>query len=282
MRVGLEDPVVPEAREEEAVERLGPGLTLLERGCACLIPLEAMDPLAHQHPVGAQVEVHLGHPDGRLVRPERPHPLLGLGLVPVVALGEQPLAHGAHDVGEVRAQHPLEHPGERARVGQVGRDGLPHPRVLHLHDDLAAVVAPGGVDLPDRGRGDRLLLEAGEVLVERAELLLDHGEHHLVRRWRVVGLEPAEHLLPDLGVLLGHDLLEVAHHLAELHRQALQLAEGAGELLGCEALLGADEPSSDPGGGPAEAPQAGDASLLHCTNQGLPQAAPPSCCTART
>jgi len=52
-------------------------------------------------------------------------------------------------------------------VRHVGADRGGDAGVLHLDRDLAPVVQRRAVDLPDRGGGDRLRVEAGEVLLQR-------------------------------------------------------------------------------------------------------------------
>ena len=90
------------------------------------------------------------------------------------------------------------------------------------------------VDLADRGGGDRLVVELGEVLLQRpAELGLDHlahvGEAHLRRGVA----QRAELALELLAVLLGHEPdVEEAHDLPELHRRALHRPQRGDDLLG--------------------------------------------------
>ena len=129
---------------------------------------------------------------------------------------------------------PLHQPQDDPEVLHVGPDRGGDARVLDLDRDLAAVVQPRAVDLADRGGGDRLGVELGEVLLQRRlELGLDHlahaGEADLRRR--VAQL--AELALELLAVLLGHQPdVEEAHHLPELHRRALHRPERGHDLLG--------------------------------------------------
>ena len=69
----------------------------------------------------------------------------------------------------------LRQPDQHAGVAQVGLERLGDPRVLDLDRDLAAVEQRRAVHLADRGRGERLVLELGEVLGDRlAVLLVEH------------------------------------------------------------------------------------------------------------
>ena len=109
------------------------------------------------------------------------------------------------------------------------------PRVLHLDGHLAAVLGErGAVDLADRRRRDRLLVEALEELVDRIfEVLLDHPAHLLEGHGRGRVAELGELALELLAVLLGHEPdVQERHHLAELHRGALHRPEHRHDLLG--------------------------------------------------
>ena len=129
---------------------------------------------------------------------------------------------------------PLHQPQDHPQVLHVGPHRLGDARVLHLDRHVAPVVQPRAVDLPDRGGGDRLVLEGRERLLHRLlELGLDHLAHvreaHLRRR--VAQL--AELALELLAVLLGHEAdVEEAHDLPELHRGALHRPERGDDLLG--------------------------------------------------
>ena len=63
-------------------------------------------------------------------------------------------------------------PALRIRLERLG-----DARILDLDRDLASVEQRRPVHLADRGRGERLLLELGEVLGDRlAVLLVEHPE----------------------------------------------------------------------------------------------------------
>ncbi len=107
-------------------------------------------------------------------------------------------------------------------------------RVLHLDRDVAPVVQPRAVDLPDRGGGDRLGLERVEDVLDRlAELGLDHLAHVGEADLRRGVAQLAELALELLAVLLRDEPdVEEAHHLPELHRRALHRPERGHDLLG--------------------------------------------------
>ena len=98
---------------------------------------------------------------------------------------------------------------------------------------LTATSSPVGsvraVDLADRRRRQRPLVEAGERALERAaELLLGDGaqerEVHRRRRRLQRGERGAE--------LLGHLVADEAQHLPELHERALHVAHRLGDRRG--------------------------------------------------
>src|SRR4029078_13569253 len=101
--------------------------------------------------------------------------------------------------------------------------GRPAAGVLDLHGDVAPVLEPRAVDLPDRGRGARDLVEGLEdVLDLLAVLLLDDLLHVLEGDLRR-GVAELGELGLELLAVLGRDEADVEerHHLAELHRRAL-------------------------------------------------------------
>ena len=106
---------------------------------------------------------------------------LVLGLELVVELLVDPRADLLADRLRIHAGgDPLGQPQDQAQVLHVGPDRGGDPRVLDLDRDLAAVEQRRPVHLADRRRGDRLLVEVLEhVLEPLAELLLDHLAHVL-------------------------------------------------------------------------------------------------------
>ncbi len=134
------------------------------------------------------------------------------------------------DARRDRAHDPQDHP----EVLHVGPDRLGHPRVLDLDRHIAAVVQAGAVDLADRGRGDRLLVELGEQVHELVlELGLDHLAHVVEADVGSGVAQGAELALELVAVLLGDQPdVEEAQDLPELHRRALHRAERGDDLLG--------------------------------------------------
>ena len=123
---------------------------------------------------------------------------------------------------------------DQPQVLHVGAHGGGHAGVLDLDRDLAPVGQRGAVDLADRRRRDRLLVELVEDLLQRlAELVLDHLAH-LLEGDRGCGVAQRGQLVLELlPVLLGdHADVEERHHLADLHRRALHRPERGDDLLG--------------------------------------------------
>ena len=164
----------------------------------------------------------------------RQRPLV-LGLELVVELLLDPRADLLADRLRVHpGRDPLREPQDQAQVLHVGAHRRRDARVLDLDRDLAPVQQPRAVDLADRGRGDRLLVELFEhVRQALAELLLDHLAHVLEgdRRRRVA--QRRELVLELLAVLLGNQPdVEERQHLPDLHRGALHRPERGDDLLG--------------------------------------------------
>ena len=130
---------------------------------------------------------------------------------------------------------PLHQPHDHPQVLHVRAHGAGDARVLDLHRDLAAVLAQRRpVDLADRGRRDRLLVEGGEDLLDRRfEVVLDHLAHLLEGDRRRGVAQLRQLVLELLAVLLRHEPdVEEAHHLPELHRGALHRPQRRHDLLG--------------------------------------------------
>jgi hypothetical protein len=64
-----------------------------------------------------------------------------------------------------------------------------------------------------------------------AELMAEHPPHVALRHGRPGRLQLAQRLVIGLGDLLGHQRVEDAQRLADLHRAAFELAEDGEELL---------------------------------------------------
>ena len=100
-----------------------------------------------------------------------------------------------------RRQHPRQS-HEDAGVGHVRLECVGDSGVLDLDRHGRAVVEARPVDLPDRRRGERLLLDRGEdALGTLAVLLLENLHNALPRHRRGVGAELRELLLVDLPIL---------------------------------------------------------------------------------
>ena len=90
-------------------------------------------------------------------------PALMLGLDLVVELVRDPLADlGEHGAGVEPRGEALDDRSDEPEVAQVARNGLRHPRVLHLDRDVLAVRRPRPMHLAERRERERLLVEVGE------------------------------------------------------------------------------------------------------------------------
>src|SRR3546814_203879 len=152
-----------------------------------------------------------------------------VGLHRVVELLDQPGAQLLDERLRLEAGEQHADGGEQqAGVVEVGPDRVAHARVLHLHRHRPAVVGDGAVHLADRRRSYRLRVPlAAHVGGVGAELLADHLGGELRAHGRGVRLELGERL----AHVVGHALVEVAGHLAELHHGALHVAERLGDRL---------------------------------------------------
>ena len=180
-------------------------------------------------------------------------PPLVLRLELVVELLDDPLAQLRGERLRVEAgREPLDQRQQQHRVAQVGLDRLGDPRVLDLDDDIVAVERRRSVDLADRRRRERTLVELGEDAAERSAELVSHQPLELRERdRRDVVAELGELRLQRVALVLG-EAVELDHreHLPDLHRRATHLPElldelvdergGALVLRGCGALRRAD------------------------------------------
>ena len=244
MRVGVEHAGEPGALEEEPHEELAVVVALLLGPLADDVGqrVRGVQPLGHDHLLAHRH--HGGHHDVGVVVEGLGVRRLRLGLECVVEL-----------VGGARLE--LGHEGLDVEAGEDGRDAAGHPGdlaqvahqrlagagVLHLDRDvsLVAVLAwsshrprwtcpmeAAAVGAPS-SHTSRSPQSAPRWVVE----LLSHGRG---RHRRSGVLERGEVLAVGSGDVLGQRGLEHAQRLAELHRPALELAQGAEELLG-RALL---------------------------------------------
>ena len=140
-----------------------------------------------------------------------------------------PIAFGSRP-GAIDAHEAQDHP----HVLHVGADRVGDARVLHLDGDVATVVEPGAVDLADRRRGDRVLVELVEDVVELVVVLLLEDLAHVLERDLRRGVAQLGELgLELLAVLLGHEAdVQEREDLAELHGRALHRAQRGDDLLG--------------------------------------------------
>ena len=189
----------------------------------------AVDALHDQHLGPAVIPVDLRHVDQRRAF-EVALELAGVGRfaqqVELVVDDLLVVADHFHRVQATRlAGHAFGDTCEQEQPGQVLGDDRPQPRADHLDHHVFAAVQARGVHLGDRGRGQRLLLEAGEHLGNgRAQLFLDqcHGPGRLERRHLV--LQQRQFVGDVLGqqdAAGGENLPELDEHRAQvLQRQA--------------------------------------------------------------
>ena len=163
---------VVQGAEEEAVDDLAEAVALGGAQLLDLLEARALEQLGDEHAAARQVGVH-----GRDMRERVPAPgardgamVRGLDLV-VELLG--------HALAQLGGQRPHVQPRRQAlderqqqpQVAQVDLDRLGHAGVLDLDRYGLAVERDGTVHLSDRGGGERLVLELGEVLAQRAAQL---------------------------------------------------------------------------------------------------------------
>jgi hypothetical protein len=143
-----------------------------------------------------------------------------LRLQQVVALLVETLAQLLDELAGREARRGHQEP-ERGEVAHVVLDRVLDAGVLDL-DRHRAAADRGPVDLADARGGERLGLEAVEHLLERSSVGgLDHAAHRLRLEAGRARLQPLERRLdPRRQLALGE-----RRHLADLHRQALQLVE---------------------------------------------------------
>jgi hypothetical protein len=104
---------------------------------------------------------------------------LVLGLELVVDLVGDPLAHlGQHRTRVECRRKARDDRSEEAEIAQLGLDAISHARVLHLDRDVLSVASGRPVDLPERGEGERLLVDFGEQLADASvDVQLAHASH---------------------------------------------------------------------------------------------------------
>ena len=169
VRVAGELVVAVHAAEEEAEDDLADAVArglvhLLDR-----VEARARDVLADQHALARQRGHDVRHDDERVAAEDAREPALVLRLelvVELVADARADLLGGGLDVEPRRDA--LHQPQDQPEVLHVGPHGLGDARVLDLDRDVAPVVQPRAVDLADRGRGDRVLVERVERLARAA------------------------------------------------------------------------------------------------------------------
>ncbi len=224
--------------EDDLADPVALGLRLGAQG---LEPV-AGDQLGDEDVLAAEVGDHVRDADERVASVDPRHrPVVG-GLELVVELVDDPGADLLADRLDVELRgHPPREPQEHAEVLHVGSHRVGDARVLDLDRDAAPVEQGRPVDLADRGGGDRLGIELGEVVVERSEVGLDHRPHAFEgdRRRRVAELRELDLELVAVG--LGHEPeVDEGEDLADLHRRALHPAEDLDDPL-CGLQLAALE-----------------------------------------
>ena len=165
---------------------------------------------------------------------EPPDAALVLGLELVVELLADPLAHLRGERLRVQARgEPLHEGQQHHRVAQIRVDRLRHPGVLDLHGHVVAVDRRGAMDLTDRGRCERMLVEVAEHALERTAELPAHQLLELREpNGRDVVAERREPPLQLVPLVLGKAVeLDHRDHLTDLHRRATHLPELIDELL---------------------------------------------------
>ena len=190
--------------------------------------------LRDEHLLAREGRHDVGHDDERVPAEDARQRALVLGLELVVELLADPVADLLGRRLDVDPRRDLLHqPQDHAEVLHVGADGLGDAGVLHLDRHVAAVEQRRAVDLADRRRGDRLLVEGGEDLSERRlQLALDHLAHVGEADVRRGVAQLAQLALELVAVLLRHQPdVEEGEHLAQLHGRALHGPQRGDDLL---------------------------------------------------
>jgi hypothetical protein len=235
MRIGVETPESLHRSIEEARDDLADAVALGLVELQDLIEALAVDPFGDEHAAAAQRGEDRRHEDERVaaVGP-RERPLI-LRLELEVELFEHALAQLACDQPRVDARRDDlperdEHRGQiEIRLERIGDFG-----VLHLDRDATAVGEHAAMDLADRRRGERLVLELREQLLDRlVPLDLEHALDLVPAHRRRRVAQVRELLLVDLAVLRRKELhVDERGQLTDLHRPAAEVAEDLGGLVG--------------------------------------------------
>ena len=229
----------PQAQDRaigEAVDRLAPAVAQVLAAGEGLAPGLAPHELLGEHALGAQLADHLGDVDEGVPAVDVGELRLVGGLEPVVELlgdARAPISRAAPRRSKLDflGDRPKINPRKAASSSLFFRSApiaSRRPRVLDLDGDRAAVVQPGGVDLTDRGGGQRLPVELGEhALGPPAELALEHHARELARHRRRVVAQSRERCLVDRLELRryrggGRDERQ---YLPRLHQRSLGAAE---------------------------------------------------------
>src|ERR1700709_1393303 len=149
-----------EAAEEEAKDDLADPVALVLRATLQLLEPDADDELRDEHALARERADHLRHDDERMPGEDPRQRALILRLELVVELLDDALADLFRDRLDIEARrHPLEQAHDHVEVLHVRADGSRGAGILHLDRDVAPVVERRAIDLPDRRRRDRLLVE---------------------------------------------------------------------------------------------------------------------------
>ncbi len=238
MRVGVQHPGPGRGAEGEAHQQLAVVVALglgavgdhLRQGAGALHPLGDQDGLGGVHDVRDEDVRVLGEGVGERLLRHRLEAVVELLGRAVLELLDQ---RADVDPGE----HGGDAPGQPGQLAEVAHQRLAGAGVLHLDGHVAAVLPPGPVHLADGGGGgggavqpDDLLAPVGTegVLEDLADGLRRHRGGGVLERGEVLAVRRRD--------VLREGGLEHRQALAELHRAALELAEGAEQLLG-RALL---------------------------------------------
>ncbi len=174
------------------------------------------------------------HEDERVPAHQAPDAALVLGLELVVELLGDPLAHlGASAFASSPGASRLTSGSSSVALRRSVSTASATPGYWIFTATSSPSTRGGAVNLADRGRGERLLVEVAEHPAQRAAELLAHhllevGEAHR----RDVVAERGEAAL-QLVPLVLREAVELDHrdHLADLHRRAAHLPELVDELL---------------------------------------------------
>ncbi len=192
----------------------------------------ARDKIHRQNVARAQVRLHMGHDETRIVCQMRAKPAQRLCLAQVIGFLVQLRRSLGQQAVHVKALgHHARGPRNHAQIAHVAVDAVAHARILHLDGKIAPILGLRAMHLPDRGGGNRLDIKALEMA---QKILAPFRRQHLfqLRGWHEMPFraQPRQ----DCGHLGRHQIGGFHRQkLPGLHRRTAhpgQLIRNAGSI----------------------------------------------------